>query len=77
MKVAVAEHVRYMQNKGKKETEGWVLSCVFIFVLSVNTKIENGKKILNVCFLVNQIFGNLGAVTNGLFRSIKRFPSAL
>jgi len=25
----------------------------------------------------NQIFGNFGAVTNGLLRSIKRFPSAL
>jgi hypothetical protein len=45
------------------------------FSLSGSTKIERKK--VNGVQVVNQILGNLGAVTNGLFRSIKRFPSAL
>lgn len=66
------------KTKVKKKRDGGMgIELYIYFCLSVNTKIENGKKVLNVCLFLNQIFGNFGAVTNGLFLSIKRFPSAL
>ena len=67
-----------MQRK-KQTTDGGIsIELDIYFCLSVNTKIENGKKnVLNVVFQFDQILGNFGAVTNGLFRSINRFPSAL
>lgn len=60
--------------------EWWIYYC-----LSVDTTVENGKRRrIGVCWMFYssrfdflQIFGSFGAVTKGLFRSIKRFPSAL
>lgn len=69
------------KTKVKKKRDGGMgIELYIYFCLSVNTKIENGKKSVErlfVCSFLNQIFGNFGAVTNGLFLSIKRFPSAL
>jgi hypothetical protein len=42
MKVVVAAYVTYMQNK--KRNGGISIELYIYFCLSVNTKIENGKK---------------------------------
>lgn len=49
----------------KKQNDGEIRICI--------SKYKNKNKNKSI----SQIFGNLGAVINGLLRSIKRFPSAL